>query len=149
MREAIAAIVADAESEHAVWDGACVNWPPEVGGEPTRIQWCHGAPGIVSAIGDLLPEDLLLGGAETTWRAGPLEKGPGLCQGTAGNGYALLRIYVLTGDEVWLERAHSFAEAALGQLQGPYSLLTGDVGATLFAHSCLAVDPSFPIMDAI
>jgi hypothetical protein len=134
---------------HAVWDGDTVNWPPIVGADTNRVQWCHGAPGIVGTLGDLLPEDLLLGGAETTWRAGPLEKGPGLCHGTAGNGYALLKTYDVTGDEVWLERARSFAVAALEQLQQRYSLMTGDIGAALFAQACIDVDPRFPILDVL
>ena len=135
--------------EHAVWDGDCVNWPPTLGHPPNRVQWCHGAPGIVTTLGDLLPEDLLLGAAEATWKTGPLEKGPGLCHGTAGNGYAFLRTYELTGDELWLERAHAFAEHALTQLQRRYSLMTGDIGAALFAQACLDQDARFPIMDVL
>jgi hypothetical protein len=133
--------------QHAVWDGEAVNWPPGPGHPVDRTQWCHGAPGIIATLGDLLPEDLLIGGAETTWRHGPLEKGPGLCHGTAGNGYALLKTYAVTGDEVWLERARSFAIAALEQLQQRYSLMTGDIGAALFAQACIDVDPRFPILD--
>jgi lanthionine synthetase-like protein len=132
---------------HAVWDGDTVNWPPEVGDKPTRTQWCHGAPGIVALLGELLPEDLLLAGAEHTWRTGPLEKGPGLCHGTAGNGYALLKTYAVTGDARWLERARSFAVAALDQVQGRYSLMTGDIGVALFARACLEVDPRFPVVE--
>lgn len=135
--------------EHTVWDGDIVNWPPITGVPADRVQWCHGAPGIVATIGDLMAEDLLLAGAECTWRHGPLEKGPGLCHGTAGNGYALLRTFALTGDERWLARARSFAEAAFRQLQGRYSLFTGDIGAALFARSCLDADPRFPIMDVV
>ena len=134
---------------HAVWGGDVVNWPPVVGGEPNRVQWCHGAPGIISTLGDLLPDDLLLAGAELTWRTGPLEKGPGLCHGTAGNGYALLRTYELTGDELWLDRARSFAAAALAQTEHRYSLFTGDIGAALFAQSCADVDARFPIVDVL
>jgi hypothetical protein len=136
--------------EHAVVDGETANWPPGVGDEPTRVQWCHGAPGIVITLGDLMPDDLLLGGAELTWRTGPLEKGAGLCHGTAGNGYALLRAHEVTGDPVWLDRARSFAMDALAQVEasrGWYSLMTGDVGAALFAQSCLDVDARFPIVD--
>jgi lanthionine synthetase-like protein len=133
--------------EHAVWDGDTVNWPPEIGAGPIRTQWCHGAPGIVALLGELLPEDLLLAGAEHTWRTGPLEKGPGLCHGTAGNGYALLKTYAVTGDARWLERARSFAMAALDQLQRRYSLMTGDIGAALFARACLDVDPRFPVVE--
>jgi hypothetical protein len=135
--------------EHAVWNGETVNWPPILGADTDRVQWCHGAPGIVATLGDLLPEDLLLAGAETTWRTGPLEKGPGLCHGTAGNGYALLKTHVVTGDDLWLERARSFALAALEQRQGRYSLFTGDIGAALFAQACLEVDPRFPILDVL
>jgi hypothetical protein len=55
----------------------------------------------------------------------------------------------VTGDEIWLERARSFAAAALDQLQQRYSLFTGDVGAALFAQACIDVDPRFPIMDVL
>jgi hypothetical protein len=134
---------------HAVWDGELVNWPPVAGTEPTRVQWCHGAPGMVSTLGDLMPEDLLLAAAETTWRTGPLDKGPGLCHGTAGNGFALLRMVELTGDEVWLDRARTFAETALGQARHHVSLFTGDIGAVLLAHACDTRDARFPIMDVL
>jgi hypothetical protein len=134
---------------HAVWDGDTVNWPPIVGADTDRTQWCHGAPGIVATLGDLMPSDLLVAGAETTWRHGPLEKGPGLCHGTAGNGYALLKTYEVTGEEIWLLRARSFATAALQQLQQRYSLFTGDIGAALFAQACIDVDPRFPILDVL
>jgi lantibiotic modifying enzyme len=133
--------------EHAVWEGDTVNWPPVAGMDANRVQWCHGAPGIVTTLGDLMPDDLLLAAAETTWRTGPLEKGPGLCHGTAGNGYALLRTYELTGDELWLERARLFADAALEQVQHRYSLFTGDIGAALFADAVDRRDARFPILD--
>src|SRR5205823_649161 len=88
-------------------------------------------------------------------RAGPLAKGPGLCHGTAGNGYALLKAYAVTGDELWLERARRFATHALEQVErgraasgfARYSLFTGDLGAALFARSCVAADARFPTMD--
>jgi hypothetical protein len=141
---------------HAVANGSLVNWPPVVGAERLdRVQWCHGAPGIVSTVGDLMPPDLLLGGAELTWRAGPLAKGPGLCHGTGGNGYALLRTHAVTGDDLWLDRARRFAMHALEQVEraretygrGRFALFTGDVGAALYARSCLQGDPRFPTMD--
>ena len=55
---------------------------------------------------------------ELTWRAGPHgeEKGPGICHGTAGNGYAFLKTFERTGDELWLERARRFAVHALEQV---------------------------------
>jgi hypothetical protein len=139
----------------AVAEDGLANWVPEVGSKPTRLQWCHGAAGIVTTLGDLMPRDLLVGGAELTWRAGPLAKGPGLCHGTAGNGYAFLRAHELTGDREWLERSRRFAMHSLEQVdrardeygQGRFTLFTGDVGAALFARSCLEVDPRFPTMD--
>jgi hypothetical protein len=132
---------------HAIWDGDTVNWPPIPGRPAERVQWCHGAPGIVATIGDLMPEDLLVAAAECTWRNGPLAKGPGLCHGTAGNGYALLKAYTLTGDAKWLDRARTFAVDALAHTQQRYSLFTGDIGAALFAQSCLEEDAQFPILD--
>jgi hypothetical protein len=135
---------------HAAVEGGLANWPPRVGDGLDRLQWCHGAAGIVATLGDLMPLDLMLAGAELTWQAGPLVKGPGLCHGTVGNGYALLKAHAVTGDELWLDRARKFAVHALEQVergQGRYTLFTGDIGAALFARSCLHVDARFPTMD--
>jgi Lanthionine synthetase C-like protein len=141
---------------YAVHEDGLVNWPPVADtAQLDRVQWCHGAPGIVATLGDLMPRDLLLGGAELTWRAGPLVKGPGLCHGTAGNGYAFLKAYEVTGDAQWLDRARRFAVHALEQVEreraalgrGRYTLFTGDVGAALYARSCLEADARFPTMD--
>lgn len=136
------------------------NWPPRDGPASEqeakiRVQWCHGAPGIVTTLGDLMPLDLAVAGGELTWRAGPLRKGPGLCHGTAGNGYALLRLHDLTGDARWLERARRFAMHAIEQVdreraalgRGRYTLLTGDVGVALYLRACLEEDSHFPILD--
>ena len=58
---------------NAVFEGKLANWPPREGdglersdGEP-RLQWCHGAPGIVISTAEFLPEELLSAGAELTW----------------------------------------------------------------------------------
>jgi Lanthionine synthetase C-like protein len=101
----------------------------------------------------------MLAGAELVWRAGPprLEKGPGICHGTAGNGYAFLKVLARTGDERWLERARRFAVHALEQVErshrerglGRYSLWTGDVGAALFAADCLDARTAMPILDVV
>jgi Lanthionine synthetase C-like protein len=152
--------VAPALESTALRDDGLANWPPVAGpAEPDkiRVQWCHGAPGIVAAIGDLMPEELALAGGELTWRAGPIARGPGLCHGTAGNGYAFLKLHALTGDELWLERARRFAMHALLQVErgrsqvghGRYSLFTGDVGAALYVRSCLDADPRFPVLDVL
>ena len=91
-----------------------------------------------------------------TWQAGPIRKGTGLCHGTAGNGFAFLRLYELTGDETWLERARSFAMHATEQVEqhrtalgrGRYTLWTGDIGVALYLRACLDGRAEFPIIDA-
>ena len=142
----------------AMRDGNRVNWPPApeaVTVDQIRVQWCHGAPGIVATIGDLMPLELALAGGELTWYAGPLAKGGGLCHGTAGNGYALLRCFALSGDELWLDRARRFAMHAIAQVEreradvgrGRFTFFTGDVGVALYARSCLQHDARFPTID--
>lgn len=136
--------------------GELVNWIPAegCGPEETRVQWCHGAPGMVATLGDLLDLDLAVAGGELTWRAGPLGKGPGLCHGTAGNGYAFLVLHRRTGDELWLDRARAFALHAIGQVEreraavgrGRYSLFAGDVGVALFLRHLLDGEDRFPTM---
>ncbi len=95
---------------------------------------------------------LLVAGGELTWQAGPLRKGAGLCHGTAGNGFAFLKLFERTGDELWLERARVFAMHAIEQVeraraehgQGRYSLWTGDPGTALYLHACLAAQRCVP-----
>ncbi len=143
----------------AMRQGGLVNWLPVV--KPlkerdlVRLQWCHGAPGIVATLGDLMPLKLAVAGGELTWQAGPLCKGSGLCHGTAGNGFAFLRLFALTGDERWLGRARRFAMHAIEQVQrererfgrGRYTLWTGDVGVALYLRACVRADATFPTID--
>ncbi len=132
------------------------NWPrrESAGDQDLRLQWCDGAPGIVTAAAPYLDEELLLAGAEVTWQAGSpgMEKGPGICHGTAGNGYAFLKAFERTGDELWLDRARRFAVHALEQVarrgHGRYSLWTGDVGAALYAADCLEARTGYPVLDS-
>ena len=81
-----------------------------------------------------------------------MEKGPAICHGTAGNGYAFLKAFERTGDELWLDRARRFAVHALGQVarrgHGRYSLWTGDVGAALYAADCLEARAAYPVLDS-
>ena len=145
--------VSDTLRRYAVEEDGLVNWPSVAGSgllgnrdKRIRVQWCHGAPGIVATLGPLLDEDLALGGGELTWRAGPLEKGAGLCHGTAGNGYAFLVLFERTGDELWLMRARAFAMHALEQLQHErYSLWTGSVGTALYLADCANGSGALPI----
>jgi hypothetical protein len=148
---------AEVLAREAIVEDGLATWPASAGGplapaSGIRLQWCHGAPGMVATAAPYLDEELLLAGAELTWRAGAHreEKGAGLCHGTSGNGFALLKIFERTGDERWLQRARSFAVHALMQAEaapGRYSLFTGGVGVALFAAACLDADARFPILD--
>ena len=147
-------------------DGDLAQWrptdDPETTAATTRTQWCHGAPGIVTSFASIARDDdelteLLVAGGELTWTAGPLAKGPGLCHGTAGNGYAFLKLLDRTGDERWLDRARAFAMHAAAQVEraradhgrGRYTLWTGDIGAACFLASCIRADPAIPVLDTI
>jgi hypothetical protein len=158
-------VVAVAQA-YAERDGELAQWPPAADpgrpGQGIRTQWCHGAPGMVASLARIAPADagftgLLVAGGELTWRAGPIAKGPGLCHGTAGNGYALLKLFARTGDEVWLARARAFAMHAAEQVereraahgQGRFSLWTGDVGTALYLASCLAGTAEVPTLDRL
>jgi lantibiotic modifying enzyme len=147
-------------AREAVVEGELANWPIHSGEDPAtddgeiRVQWCAGAPGIVTCAASYLDEELLEAGAELAWRAGPpnMGKGSGICHGTAGNGYAFLKLFARTGDERWLERARRFAMHALEQVErrrsGRYSLWTGDPGVALFAADCLAGTSAYPVLEA-
>jgi len=145
--------VASILREQAIRENGHVNWQPGPDDPKVRLQWCHGAPGIITIAAAQLDDDLLAGGAQLIWDAGPLdrnEKGAGLCHGTAGNGYALLKTFERTQDELWLERARAFAVHALEQAQAlppRYSLFTGGIGAALYATDCLEQKVCFPILD--
>jgi lantibiotic modifying enzyme len=144
-------------------DGSLVRWPStpceRLAPDQLRVQWCHGSPGIVIALGAVLGRDdavdaLLLGGGELTWTAGPLRANASLCHGTAGNGYAFLRLLARTGDELWLDRARAFAMHAAAQARaarratGPRPpLFTGEAGVALFLAACLTGDARFPVLD--
>jgi len=146
--------------QSAVREDGLANWPPRPRPElpgpdgEIRVQWCAGSPGIVIGAADYLDEELLLAGAELPWQAGPpgLEKGPGICHGTAGNGYAFLKAFARTGDEQWLDRARRFAVHALEQIErlpARYSLFTGSIGAAVYAADCLDARSAYPIMEDV
>lgn len=150
----------------AVVESNGANWPAvydveNIGKSPELVQYCHGAPGMVTALA-LLPKGVnesfdrtLEKGGELTWQAGPLKKGSNLCHGTGGNGYAFLKLFIRTGDQMWLERARAFAMHSIeqyrlskrlyGQLR--YPLWTGDLGLAIYLWDCLQVQAKFPTID--
>ena len=150
-----------ATARHA--DGA-TNWFPGI--NPQRppewlppVQDCHGAPGIVCrlAAAPRTPEwdALLLQAGALIWHAGPLSKGAGLCHGTAGSGFAMLKLWRRSGDPVWLDRARALAMHASQQVerhrtrygQGRYSLWTGDLGPACLLWSCIVGSDGLPTLD--
>jgi lantibiotic modifying enzyme len=151
----------------AVVEDGLANWPAIAGGaltvnERIRVQWCHGAAGVLTSLWDAAPDDdawseLLLAAGRLVWTAGPLRDAPGLCHGTAGNAYALLALWRRTGDEQWLERARAFADHAAVRVEeratrlghGRHSLFTGDEGVALCVASCLVGDERLPAMDRL
>ncbi len=148
----------------AILDGDAANWPVLPTGSRTdaapRVQWCHGAPGMITSLANVAPDNelhtvLLAAGGELVWDAGPLIHGAGLCHGTAGNGFAFLALLRRTGDERWLDRARAFAMHALDQVElmrartgrGRYTLFTGDMGPALLAAACFDGAAGFPGID--
>lgn len=149
-------------------DDGAVNWrpgtfEPRAGRPDMLMQWCHGAPGVVTAMADFPRqrsaemEAMLLGAGDAVWKAGPLTKGPGLCHGTAGNGYAFLALYKRTDAPVWLERARCFAMHAIEQRartrkhhgRGRYTLWTGDVGLAIYLWHCVQGTAGLPTLDFV
>src|SRR5918995_2011866 len=92
--ETLAAETAAVLARHAVREDGLANWPGATGRALVRprdgricLQWCTGAPGILTGALDYLDEELVRAGAELISRAGAHgdEKGHGLCHGTSGN----------------------------------------------------------------
>jgi hypothetical protein len=151
----------------AVVEDGRANWPgvagsPLIRNERIRVQWCHGAPGVLTAMWDAAAEDdawgeLLLAAGRLVWEAGPIRDAPGLCHGTAGNAYALRALWRRTDDDQWLERACAFAQHAAAQVEeraarlghGRHSLFTGDEGVALCLASCIAGDERLPVADRL
>ena len=159
----LSSVIAESISATAVWSGPLVNWPQGVGPpRPGRtallMQHCHGAPGVVTSLAGLDQpiDELLIAAGETIWRAGPLVKGANLCHGTGGNGYAFLKLFERTGDQLWLDRARRFAMHAIAASasdaaefgQRRYSLWTGDPGLACYLFDCIEGQARFPTMDA-
>ena len=156
-----AATIANTIRATAKREGDLANWPAWLEGSvraPTLMQFCHGAPGFVICLAGIPGtelDDLLVAAGESTWVVGPLRKGSNLCHGTAGNGYAFLKLYTRTGDTRWLERARAFAMHAIAQMQAEeravgrmrYSLWTGDPGVAVYLMDCIDATARFPTLD--
>jgi hypothetical protein len=147
----------------ALRDGEYVNWPARIEFAKPFVQYCNGAPGIISALVDIQEastspiDELTLRAGELVWLAGPLVKLPVLCHGTPGTGYAFLKLFARTGKQMWLDRARAFAMHAIVQNeralekhgQRKFSLWTGDVGFAIYLWNCLRATADFPMLDVL
>jgi len=152
---------ADQNDHHA-------NWWPRLNSDRSKknahplLHFCHGAPGIIIPLAQLPTganeefDEVLVKGGQLIWDAGLLEKGPNLCHGTSGNGYAFLKLYERTGDEMWLKRARNYAMQAIQQIKEVqahtkqkrrYPLWTGDPGVAVYLWDCLQATTDFPTLD--
>jgi len=143
----------------AVRGEAGVNWAPAISVSrlPMLVQICHGAPGMVYCFAalDEAIDHLLIAAGELIWRAGPLIKGANFCHGTDGNGYAFLKLFGRTGDQMWLDRARAFAMHAVDQSNAEASavgrrrasLWTGDIGLAAYLADCLEGRCRFPSLE--
>lgn len=164
IHDAAKALAAEALRATAIERNGLASWPqhaitPRRGRTELLVQWCHGAPGMITSLSAALDDDesdrLLRAGGELIWQAGPLAKGAGLCHGTAGNGFALLELFRRTGDEQWLDRARRFAMHAIEQSDRTaarygrrrYALWTGDPGVAVYLHGCLIGRAGMPLLD--
>lgn len=147
--------VVDTLKRTALVDRGLANWLPGPSDPAAklRVQWCHGAPGIVCALAGAPAhrelDALLLAAGELTWQAGPLKKGACLCHGTAGNGFAFLKLYARTRDTKWLERARRFAMHAILQRRDERGLWTGDLGVAVYLRACIDADDAWPLLDSL
>ncbi|KAH7725575.1 Lanthionine synthetase C-like protein [Aphelenchoides avenae] len=130
-------------------------------GENELVHWCHGAPGVILLFMSayiVFEQPAYLEAArrcaDLIWQRGVLKKGPGICHGVAGNGYAFLLMYRLTGEQDYLNKAKAFAnimmdtnfQKAARTPDFPYSLFEGLAGSLCFLADLL--DPSqaqFPL----
>ncbi|EEF30711.1 catalytic, putative [Ricinus communis] len=139
------------------------NYPSSEGNPRDKlVQWSHGATGMaitLSKASEVFPNDrefrdAAIEAGEVVWKSGLVKK-VGLADGVAGNAYAFLSLFRLTGDIIYEERAKAFAsflyhnasEIINGHVPGDdaYSLFKGLAGAACLWFDLLAPEKSrFP-----
>ena len=100
------------------------NFPSCVGNnEGTLVQLRHGAPGVIVFMSEVenVSLSVMRCAADCVWNAGLLTKGVGLFHGVSGNAFALLAVFQKTGEQRWLNMAHSFARFAVDRCQTAFS----------------------------
>jgi lantibiotic modifying enzyme len=106
---------------HAVPDHGGLNWPVLLGDtELGRCQWSHGAPGIgivflraAQILGAPAYRDTALRAGQATYAYGDFRHNITQCIGLSGCGELFVELYRDSGDAIWLQRAHEFADMAM------------------------------------
>lgn len=127
------------------------------------VHWCHGAPGMIYLMAKaylLWHEPKYLKSckdmSDLIWIKGLLKKGPGICHGVAGNGYASLLMYRMTEEQMYLARAGVFAKFLKADVfkrearvpDYPYSLYEGIAGTACFLADLIEpAKAAFPFSD--
>lgn len=146
--------------------------------ENELVHWCHGATGAIQlliAAYVILRDNKYLSVrrrkhvisynvycfqaakrcADLIWHKGVLRKGPGICHGVSGNGYAFLLLYRLTHEQEYLDKAKVFAAIMMDPTfeqfarvpDCPFSLFEGWAGALCFLTDLYQPDLSqFPMV---
>ena len=140
----------------AVVEDGLANW---LEGSPPRIQWCHGAPGIVTCGGAVHRGGAPGRRSRADLASRALRAGEGLRASAMGRPATATRSSrrsnapaTSAGSSVRRRFAvHALAQVELARARrgrGRYSLLTGDVGVALYAAGCLECRSEYPVMDS-
>ncbi|XP_011022825.1 PREDICTED: lanC-like protein GCL1 [Populus euphratica] len=141
------------------------NYPSSEGNPRDKlVQWSHGATGMAITLckaSEMFPNDrefrdAAIEAGEVVWKSGLVKK-VGLADGVAGNAYAFLSLYRLTGESIYEERAKAFASflyhnasglVTIGHARGAdhaYSLFQGLAGTACLWFDLLKPENSrFP-----
>ncbi|KAL6993176.1 LanC-like protein gcl1 [Sarracenia purpurea var. burkii] len=138
------------------------NYPSSEGNQRDNlVEWSHGATGMAITlskasqvfVSDREFRDAAIEAGEVVWKSG-LGKKVGLADGVAGNAYAFLSLYRLTGESIYADRAREFATFLFrkysrnhsgGSTDHAYSLFQGLAGVACLWFDLLAPENSkFP-----
>ncbi|KAF3439251.1 hypothetical protein FNV43_RR17527 [Rhamnella rubrinervis] len=137
------------------------NYPSSEGNQRDKlVQWSHGATGMAITLckasqvflGDREFRGAAIEAGEVVWKNGLVKK-VGLADGVAGNAYAFLSLYQLTGESIYEERAKAFASflyhnarklASMGHAGGADRVIACSLFQGLAGTACLWFDMLAP-----
>ncbi|KAF7633150.1 hypothetical protein Mgra_00007429 [Meloidogyne graminicola] len=143
-------------------DGNFPSGTDRIGKKEELIHWCHGATGVLHMLlaAHLIFKDTkylqsAIRCANLIWERGILCKGPGICHGVAGSGYAFLLLYRQTNENEWLDKAKTFALIMMSEEfnnaartpDNPFSLFEGWAGSLCFLIDLITpMKAQFPLL---